>query len=124
MILNLPSSLLYRRRVSRLVSRDYSSSMSAPLDRFNAADIFALASVDAISVEDARNQLQSHSAVDVMIEGLDQRFTDSITSNSCATPRLFLERTLARLPPTLGGVYSAAMIACDKTLVRCKKQSS
>ena len=58
-----------------------------------------------------------------MIEGLDQRFTDSITSEGCTTPRLFVERTLARLPPTLGGVYSAAMIACDKTPVRCEKQS-
>ena len=58
-----------------------------------------------------------------MIEGLDQRFTDSITSESCATPRLFLERTLARLPAMLGGVYSAAMIAFDETPVRCEKQS-
>ena len=60
--------------------------MSALLDRFDAAEIFVLASVDAISVEEARNQLQSHIAVDVMIEGLDQRFIDSITSESCATP--------------------------------------
>ena len=82
--------------------------MSALLDRFDAAEIFALASVDAISVEDARNQLQSHIAVDVMIEGLDQRFTDSIMADGCASPRLYLERTLARLPPTLGGVYFAA----------------
>ena len=85
--------------------------------------IFALASVYAISVDDARNQLQSHIAVDVMIEGLDQRFTDSIMAEGCATPRLFLERTIARLPPTLGGVYSAAMIACDKQPVHCEKQS-
>ena len=33
--------------------------MSALLDSFDAAEIFAPASVDAISVEDARNQLQS-----------------------------------------------------------------
>ena len=97
--------------------------MSVLLDRFDAAEIFALASVDAISVKDARNQLQSHNAVDVMIEGFDQRFTDSIMAEGCATPRLFLESTLARLPPTLGGVYSAAMIACDETHVRCKIQS-
>ena len=82
LILNLPSSLLYRRRISRLVSRDRSSAMSALLDHFNAAEIFALASVDAISVEHARNQLQSHIAVDVMIEGLDQRFTDSIMAEN------------------------------------------
>ena len=87
------------------------------LDRFNAAEIFALASVDAISVDDARNQLQRHIAVDVMIEELDQRFTDSIMTEACAT-RLFFERTLARLPPTLNGVYSAAMIACDKLPIR------
>ena len=123
LILNLLSSLPYRRRISRLVSRDRSSPMSALLNRFDAAEIFALASVDAISVEDARNQLQSHIAVDVMIEGLDQRFTDSIMAEGCATPRLFLERTLARLLPTLGGVYFAAMIACDELPVRCKKQS-
>ena len=97
--------------------------MSAPLDRFNTAAIFALASVDAISVKDAHNQLQSHSAVDVMIESLEQRFIDSITSEGCATPRLLVECTLARLPPTLGGVYSAAMIACDEMSVRCEKQS-
>ena len=59
-----------------------------------------------------------------MIEGINQRFTDSITSESCATFCLFLERTLARLPPTLGDVYSAAMIACNETSVRCEKQSS
>ena len=57
LILNLPSSLLYRRRISRLGSRDHSSPMSDPLDRFDAAKIFAAASVDAISVEDARRQL-------------------------------------------------------------------
>ena len=45
--------------------------MSALLDRFNTAGIFALASVNAISVDDARNQLQSQIAFDVMIEGLD-----------------------------------------------------
>ena len=39
------------------------------------------------------------------------------------TPRLFLERTLARMPPTLGGVYSAAMILCDELPARCEKQS-
>ena len=44
-------------------------------------------------------------------------------SEGCAIPRLFLERTLARLPPTLGGVYSAAMIACDELPVRCEKHS-
>ena len=97
--------------------------MSALLDRFDAAEIFALASVDVISVDDARNQLQSHIAVDVMIEGLAQRFTDSIMTEGCATPRLFLERTLARLPPMLGGVYSAAMIACDELPIFCEKQS-
>ena len=59
----------------------------------------------------------------MMIKGLDQCFTDSIIADGCATPRLFLERTLAKLPPTLGGVYSAAMIACDETPVRCEKQS-
>ena len=78
--------------------------MSAPLDRFDAAEIFAAASVEAISVKDALRQLQSHIAVDVMIENLDQRFTDSIPFEGSATPRLFLERTVARLPPTLGCV--------------------
>ena len=68
LILNLPSSLLYRRRISPLVSRDRSSPMSSLLDRFDAAEIFALASVDAISVKDDRNQLQTHNAVDLMIE--------------------------------------------------------
>ena len=123
LILNLPSSLPDRRRIFRLVLRDRSSPMSALLDRVDAAEIFALASVDAISMEDARNQLQSHIAVDVMIEGLDQRFTDSIMAEGCPTPRLFLERTLARLPATLGGVYFAAMIACDELLIRYEKQS-
>ena len=97
--------------------------MSALLDRFDATEIFDLASVNAISVDDARNQLQSHIAVDVMTEGLDQRFSDSIIAEGCATPSLFLERTLARLPPTLGNVNSAAMIACDELPVRCEKQS-
>ena len=78
LILNLPSSLLHRRRIFRLVSGDRSPPMSALFDRFDAAELFALASVDAISVEDARNQLQSHNAVDVMIVGFDQRFTVSI----------------------------------------------
>ena len=68
LILNLPSSLLYRRRISRFVSRDRSVPMSALLDRFDAAEIIALASVDSISVDEARNQLQSHIAIDVMIE--------------------------------------------------------
>ena len=44
-------------------------------------------------------------------------------AEGCATFRLFFERTLTKLPPTLGGVYSAAMIAYDKTPVRCEKQS-
>ena len=48
LILNLPCSLLYRRRISRLVSRDRSSPLSALLDRFDAAEIFALASIDPI----------------------------------------------------------------------------
>ena len=52
--LNLPNSLLYRHHISRLVSCDHSSPMSAPLDRFDAAEIFAAASIDAISVEDAQ----------------------------------------------------------------------
>ena len=59
-----------------------------------------------------------------MIEGFDQRIIDSITAEGFATPGLLLKRTIARLPPTLGGVYSAAMIARDETPVRCKKQSS
>ena len=113
LIINLPTSLLYRRRISRLVSRDRSSPMSALLDPFVAAEIFALASVDAIPVEDARNHLQSHITVDVMIEGLDQLFTDSITSEGCATPAVknfaappseFEVQTrapTARLPPEL-----------------------
>ena len=71
LILNVLSSLLYRRRISRLVSRYRSSPMSALLDRFDAVEIFALASFDAISEDDARNQLQSQIAFDVMIEGLD-----------------------------------------------------
>ena len=61
-----------------------------------------------------------------MIEKLDQRFTDSLKDDmaeGCATPRLFLERTLARLPPTLGGVYFVAIIACDELPARCEKQS-
>ena len=78
--------------------------MSALLDRLDAAEIFVIALVDAISVDDARNQLQNHIADNVIIEGLDQRFTDSIMAEGCATPSLFLERTLGRLPPTLGGV--------------------
>ena len=43
LILNLPSSLFYCRRISRLVSRDRSSLMSALLDRVDAAEIFAIA---------------------------------------------------------------------------------
>lgn len=97
--------------------------MSAPLDRFNVAKIFGAALVHAISVKDARRQLQSHIAVDVMIEGLDHRFTDSIKSNGCTTCSLFLECTFASLPPTLCDVYSAAMIAFDYTPIRCEKQS-
>ena len=97
--------------------------MSVLLDRIDAGEIFAAASVDAISLKEARNQLQSYSAVDRIIEGLDQRFTDAIAAEGCATPRLFLERTFARLPPTLGSVYSAEMIACDEAFVRCEKQS-
>ena len=97
--------------------------ISSLLDRFDAAKIFVAASVVAISVEYARCQLQSHIAVDVMIECLDQRFTDAIAAEGCAIPRLFLERTIARLPPTLGGVYSAAMIACDETPVSCERLS-
>ena len=57
-----------------------------------------------------------------MIEGLDQRFADSIMAEGCATPRLFLERKLARLPPRLGGVDVAAMIACEELPVRCEKE--
>ena len=51
LILNLPSSLLHRRRISRLVLRDRSPPMSALLDRVDATEIFVLASVEAISVE-------------------------------------------------------------------------
>ena len=123
LILNLSRFLCSRRRISRLISRDHLLPMSSLLDRFDAAEIFAAASVVAISVNDARNQLQSYSVVDVMIEGLDLRFIDSIAAEGCGTPRLFLKRTLARLPPTLGGVYFAAMIACDEALARCEKQS-
>ena len=97
--------------------------MSSLLDRFDAADIFAAASIDAIFVEDTRSQMQSHIALDVMIESIDQRFTESIAGDSCATLRQFLERTLARMPPTLNGVHFTAMIACDDTPVRCEKQS-
>ena len=42
LILNLPSSSFYRRRIFRLVSHDRSSPMSALLDRFDAAEMFAL----------------------------------------------------------------------------------
>ena len=58
-----------------------------------------------------------------MIKGFDQRLPDSIAAEGCATRRMFFERTLARLPLTLGGVYSAAIIACDDKFVRCEKQS-
>ena len=122
-MLNLSSLLLYRRCIARLISRDHSSPMSASLDRFDAAEIFAFTSVEAMFEEDVRNQLQSNGAVDVMIECFDLRFIDSIIAESCATPRLVLKRTLAKLQLTLGGVYSAAMIACDETLVRCEKKS-
>ena len=44
-------------------------------------------------------------------------------AKGCATPRLFLERTFAKLPPTLGSVYFAALIPCDKLPVRFEKQS-
>ena len=53
--LNFPRSLHYRRRNYRHVSRNRSSPMSALLDRFDAAEIIALASVDAITVDDAQN---------------------------------------------------------------------
>ena len=46
--------------------------MSSLLNRSDAAEIFAAASVEAIYVEDARSQLHSHIAVDVMFEGIDQ----------------------------------------------------
>ena len=91
--------------------------MISQLDRFDAVEMFAADSVDAICVEDARNQLLSYNAVDVMIEGLDQRFTDLIASEYCATSRLFLLRTIAKLLSTLNRVYLAAMIACDETPV-------
>ena len=45
------------------------------------------------------------------------------TSECCATSHLFLEKTIARLPPKFGDVYSATIIASDKTTVRCEKQS-
>ena len=68
--------------------------MFALLDRFDAAESLALSRVDAISVDDAQNQLQSHIEVDVMIEGFHQRFTDKIMAEGCATPRLFFERKI------------------------------
>lgn len=95
------------------------SPISSLLDRIDAAEIFAAVSVDAIFVEDARSQLESHIAVDVLIEGIDQRFIESIAVESCATPGQFLKRTLARLPPMLGGVYSVLLMACHHTPVRC-----
>ena len=45
--------------------------MSSLINCIDVAEISAAASIDAISVEDARNQLQSYCAVDVMIEDLD-----------------------------------------------------
>lgn len=87
--------------------------MSSLHDGLDAAEIFAAALVYAIFVGDARNQLQSYSGVDVMIEGLHQRFTDFITAEGFATTRQFFVRTLAKLPPTINIVYSAALNACN-----------
>ena len=74
-------------------------------------------------MEVACNQLQSYSAVDVMINNPYPRFTDSIESEGCDTFRLFLEHTLATLQLMLAGVNSAAIIACNEPPVRCKQES-
>ena len=124
LILNLSSSCFHRRRISKITLRVYSSSMNSLFDRFDAAEIIAATLVDAISVKNARSQLQSQIAVEVIGKDIDQRFTYSIAAEGCATFCKFLEGTLARLPLTLGCVYLAAMIACDETPVRCGKQSS
>lgn len=78
--------------------------MSSLLDRIDTARILASALVDAISVNNAASEQLSHIAVNVMIEGFDQRFTDSIAADGCATPRQFLKRIFARLPPKINGV--------------------
>ena len=66
---NLPRSLLYRRRISRLTSRDHLTPIFSLLNQFDATKIFAADSVDAISMEDARYQLHIYCAVDLIIEG-------------------------------------------------------
>ena len=67
--------------------------------------------------------MQRNIAVDVLIENINQRFTDLIADDNCSTFCQCFERTFARLPPTLGDVYFEAMIASDRTPVRCEKQS-
>ena len=52
---NFASLLFYSRRISRLTSLDYSTSMALLLDPLDIAEIIAAASFDAISVKDARN---------------------------------------------------------------------
>ena len=110
LIFNLLSLLCYYRYISRLKLRHYLSLMVSMLNRVDAVEIIVAALVDAIFVKVARSKLKSHIAVDVLINGIDQFFIDLITSESCTIFRPFLESTLARLPPTLSGVYSVAMI--------------
>ena len=66
-----------------------------------------------VSLNTACEQLKSFPTFDVVIEGLDQQFTESIAEKHFVTVREFLLDAIKKLGLDLGGLYSAAHLYSD-----------
>ena len=97
--------------------------MEPQLDRFDSAEMFTAAAADGVTVDTASVQLKKFHVVEVHVEGLDQRFLDEIAAEGYNSPRAFLLKSFAKLSPTLGVVYTSALVASDEYLIPAEKQS-
>ena len=75
--------------------------------------LFADVPTGLVSLDTAREQLKTFQIIDVVIEGLDQEFSESIAEKHFVTVREFLLDAIAKFCPELGGLYSAALLYSD-----------
>ena len=75
--------------------------------------LFADVPTGLVLLDIAREQLKSFPIIDVVIEGLDQDFSESIAEKHFVTVREFLLDVIAKFGLDLGGLYSAALLYSD-----------
>ena len=121
--INRSNSRLYLCRIAYFVSLAATHPREPQFDRFDSAELFTAAAADGVTVEAASVQLKKFHVVEVHVEGLDQRVFDEIASEGYNSPRAFLLKSFAKLSPTLGAIYTSAIVASEEHLIPAEKQS-